>query len=139
MVRVIDQVLMRYLNLFGKISRVDVKDCFIFNNKIVFAVPRNKLSLAVGENGRNVRKASDLLPRKVKVIALPRDESEAKWFLLSITHPTEFKNLEITGDEMIITTTGMKNKAELMGRNKARMKELQSVVKQYFNKGLRII
>ena len=80
-----------------------------------------------------------LLPRKVKVVALPNDETEARSFMMSITHPTEFKNLEVRNDEMIITTNGMKNKAELMGRNKARMKELQSIAKQYFNKNLRII
>jgi len=138
MVKVIDQQKIRYLNVFGKISRVPVSDCFMYNNRIVFAVPQVKLSQALGPNGRNLKKASEILMRRSKVVPLPKDVSEADKFISSIVHPVEFKHLEIRDDEIIITAAGMENKAELMGRGKVRLKELQDIIKQYFNKNLRI-
>ncbi len=139
MVKVIDQQKMRYLNVFGRISRVPVSDCFMYNNRLVFAVPHQKISMAIGEKGRNLRITSEKLMRKLKVVALPREINDARRFISSIIHPIEFKNLEVLNDEIIITAGGMENKAELMGRGKVRLAELQDIAKQYFNKNLRII
>ena len=141
MVRVIDQQKMRYLNVFGRITRLRVSDCFMYNNRIVFAVPHSLLSMAIGENGNNLKKASEILLRRSKVVPLPKDDSpkNINYFLSAIVHPVEFKNLEVVGDEIIITANGMENKAELMGRNKTRLRELQDIAKQYFNKNLRVV
>lgn len=139
MVKVIDQQKMRYLNVFGRISRVPVSDCFMYNNRLIFAVPHHKISMAIGERGENLKRASEILFRKSKVVALPRSTNDMGRFISAIIYPIEYKNLEAAGDEIIITATGMENKAELMGRNKVRLKELQDIAKQYFNKNLRII
>lgn len=141
MVKVIDQQQIGYLNVFGRIAKIPVSDCFSYNNKIVFAVPRAKLSMAIGQNGRNLKLVSEKIMRRSKVVALPKDgtTNDIQNFILSIIHPVEFKSLEVAGDEILITASGMENKAELMGRNKVRLSELQDIAKQYFNKNLRII
>jgi len=139
MVKVLDQQQIGYLNVFGRIAGVPVSDCFPYNNRIVFAVPRARLSMAIGEGGRNLKIAGERLMRKLKVVPLPRDQNDVQSFLSAIVHPVEFKSLEISGDDILITANGMENKAELMGRNKVRLRELQDVAKQYFNKNLRII
>ncbi len=139
MVKVIDQQQIGYLNVFGKISRVPASDCFPYNNKIVFAVPRERLSMAIGEGGSNIKRVSEVIMRRSKVVPLPKDKSDVAGFISAIIHPVEFKNLEVMEDEIQITANGMENKAELMGRNKVRLKELQDIAKQYFNKNLRII
>jgi hypothetical protein len=141
MVRVIDQQKIRYLTVFGRVSRVPVSDCFMYNNKIVFAVPQARLSMAIGEGARNIKRVSEMLFRKAKVVALPRPGNDADIpnFISAIIHPVDYKNLEISGDEIIITANGMENKAELMGRGKIRLAELQDIAKQYFNKNLRIL
>jgi hypothetical protein len=138
MERIIDQQLMNYLNVFGQISRVRVNDCFMYNNKIIFAVPQKMLSMALGRNGENVKRANDVLLKRIRVVALPKSIADAGKFLSAIVYPIEFKSTEITPIEIVICASGVKNRAELMGRNKARMKELQNIAKQYFNKSLRI-
>ena len=55
MTNVLDMDFIRYLNLFEKISRVRTNHCFRYNNNIVFAVPKNVFSKAIGKDGRNIR------------------------------------------------------------------------------------
>ena len=51
-----------------------------------------------------------------------------------IVHASDFDK-----DSVDTYNSYFKNKAELMGRNKTRLRELQNIVKQYFKKGLRIV
>ena len=59
---------MRYLNLFEKMTRVRTRYCFKYNEFIVFCVPKHLVSAAIGEGGANVKRMSEILRKKIKVI-----------------------------------------------------------------------
>ena len=63
---------MRYLNLFEKITRINTRFCFPYNEGIVFCVPRRMLSKAIGAGGRNIREISYILKKRIKVIPQPK-------------------------------------------------------------------
>jgi len=138
MTKTIDMQDMRYLNLFEKVTRVSTRFCFSYNNNVVFVVPRNLVSKAIGENARNIKRINEILGKRVKVISSPRGIEDAKKFIESIVNPVTFKNLEIKDNEIIITA-GSQSKAALIGRNKRRLIELQKIAKDYFKKDLRIV
>jgi transcription antitermination factor NusA-like protein len=110
----------------------------MYNNALVFCVPKYLISRAVGKQGSNVKRMSELLRKKIKIIAVPEDIRNAKEFIQHIVSPVEFKDLEIKDDEMILTA-GMQSKAALLGRNKRRLIEMQKIVKSFFSKDFRII
>jgi hypothetical protein len=130
---------MRYLNLFGKVTRVDTRFCFFYNDTIYFCVPKPLLSRAVGQNGRNVKEISTILGKKIKIIPIPAGIQHAKPFIETIIFPVTFKNLEVSDKEIIITAGNMQNKAALIGRNKVRLVEMQKIVHDFFGKEFRII
>ncbi len=134
----LDILFIRYLNLFEKITGIRIKNCFFYNNFVVFGVPSSLMARAIGEGGMNVKRLSELLKKKIKIVALPENISSAGRFVSAIVNPVRFKNLEIR-DEEIIITAGQQNKASLIGRNKARLGELSDIVGHYFNKKLRIV
>lgn len=126
----------RYLNLFERETRVRTNNCFEYNNAIIFAVPPQLVSRAIGENGRNVKRISEILGKKIKVISLPyRGIAD---FIIRVIEPVTFKNLEIQGDEIVINA-GRQSKAALIGRNRARLDELNNIAKEYFGKEIKII
>ena len=134
--KTLDMQFIRYLNLFEKITRVSTKNCFSYNNIIIFGVPPAFISRAIGEGGRNIKKMSEILGRKIKVIPFPcRNIYE---FICKIIEPLRFKSLEMTEKEVIINA-GRQSKAALIGRNKQRLEELNDIVKEYYNKEVRII
>ena len=136
MVSTIDMQDMRYLNLFEKIMKVRTRFCFKYNEGIVFCVPRQLVSKAIGEGGRNIRKMSEILGKRIKVVAAPEGLHDAEGFIRAVVSPTTFKSLEVKDNEIIVN--GGDNKAALIGRNKRRLQEMQKIVKDFFGKEFRI-
>jgi len=138
MIKTIDMQDLRYLNLFGKITKVSTKYCFQYNEAIVFCLPKHLISKALGENGKNIRQISEMLKKRIKIIPIPRGIEDVKLFIGAIINPVTFKELEIKGDEIILTA-GSQNKAALIGRNKRRLLEMQKIIKSFFGKDFKII
>jgi|TARA_Y100000310_G_scaffold255530_1_gene262997 NusA-like KH domain protein len=129
---------MRYLNLFGKITQISTRFCFFYNNSIIFCVPRSLISKAIGENARNIKKISEILGKRVKVIPTPNGIHDIKKFIENIVSPVTFKDLEVVENEIILTA-GSQSKAALIGRNKRRLFELQKILHDYFGKEFKIV
>lgn len=134
----IDMQDMRYLNLFGKITRISTRFCFKYNEIITFCVPKSMVSRAVGKSGTNVKNMSQILRKKIKIIAAPSGIEDSKRFIENIVSPVTFKDLEITKNEIILTA-GSQSKAALIGRNKRRLLEMQKIVKDFFGKEFKIV
>lgn len=138
MVKTINMQDMRYLNLFSKVTRVSTRFCFKYNEVIIFCVPRKFVSKAVGEKGKNIRKLSETLRKRIKVIPAPRGIEDAKVFIEAVIDPVKFNDMEVTNDEIVITA-GSHNKAALIGRNRRRQIEMQRIIKDFFGREFRIV
>jgi len=138
MINTIDMKDIRNLNLFGQITRVQTRFCFKYNETLIFCVPHALLRKAVGENGKNVQRMKEVLRKRVRIIARPRGIQDVKTFIESIVSPLTIKEVNINGDEIIINTN-RQNKASLIGRNKRRLKEMQEIIRDFFEKEVRIV
>jgi NusA-like KH domain protein len=137
MIKTIDMQVMRYINLFSKISKVSPKHCFMYNSMIVFVVPRAQVQRAIGQNSFNLKKVSEVIGKKIKVVATPTGLKDAEQFVSTIIAPAEIKNVEIDG-EVLVINSAPQNKALLIGRNKRRYEEMKRIIKDYFGKELKI-
>jgi len=137
MVNTINMQEIRYLNLFEKIMRVRTRFCFRYNDAIVFCVPKKLMAKAIGEGGKNIKKMSQILGKKIKVVAVPNGISDAEIFIRAVINPVTFKNIEIKNNEIMVTAGA--SKAALIGRNKRRFLEMQKIVKDFFGKEFRIV
>ncbi len=126
------------MNLFSQITKINTRFCFEYNRGIIFCVPRELVNRATGENGTNIKRVSEIIGKRAKVIPSPRGIYDVKSFIENIVYPVTFKGLEIKGNEMILTA-GIQSKAALIGRDKKRLLELQKIIKDYFGKELKII
>ena len=133
MASIIDMQLMRYINLFAKTTRVQTTKVFVYNNQIVFAVPKNKVSVAIGKGAVNVKKLNEVLRKKIKVVVMPAidDNKGIGKFVEDVVAPIEFNGVEMRGDSLVINA-GRQSKAALIGRGRQREKELADVLKNFF-------
>jgi NusA-like KH domain protein len=129
---------MRYLNLFERMTNVRTRYCFKYNDFIVFCVPKHLVRTAIGEEGRNAKRMSEILRKRIKIIPVPEGIYHIKQFIEDIISPVKFKDLNITENEIVLTA-GSQSKAALIGRNKRRLLEMQKIMHDYFNKDFRII
>jgi NusA-like KH domain protein len=130
--------LMRYINLLDKVTRVKTTRCFVYNNSIIFAIPKSFVLQAVGRNGSNVHYLQEKIGKRVRIIA-ENNKDDFERYIQDIIEPAQFKEMKVEGKELIITAGSMQNKANLLGRNKTRLEELKEIVKDDFGFDLRII
>lgn len=126
--------MMRHINLFARTTKVATTKVFTYNNQIVFAVPKAKVSLAIGKGACNIKKMSETLRKKIKVVTMPAvdDEEGIKKFIADVVAPVEFIGVELKGGSAIVNA-GRQSKAALIGRNRQREKELADVLKSFFS------
>src|SRR6056297_3104886 len=129
---------LRHLNLFYKITRIRTRYCFSYNNMLMFCVPKSKISQALGKNGENLRKISEIVKKRIRVLAQPRGIEDAENFIKAIISPVTFNSIEINQNEIIVNA-GQQSKAALLGRNKRRLAEMQSIIKDFFGMDYKII
>lgn len=123
--------------MFNKITRINTKYCFVYNNTVYFCVPRNLMSKAIGPEARNVRRMSEILRKRVRIVAIPRDISEAKMFIESVVEPVTIKEMEINEDEIVVGGN-VQTKAALIGRHKRRLIEMQEIIRGFFKRDFRV-
>ena len=128
----------RHLNLFQRITGISTRYAIKYNEMIIFCVPKSLISKAIGEKAKNIRKISEILNKRIKVIPIPKGIQHIKEFIEAIVSPVTFKDLEIKDNEIILTA-GNQSKAALLGRNKRRLIEMQKIIKDFFGKEFRII
>lgn len=129
---------LRHLNLFYKITRIRTRYCFSYNNMLMFCVPKSKISQALGKNGENLRKISEIVKKRIRILAQPRGIEDAENFIKAIISPVTFNSIEINQNEIIVNA-GQQSKAALLGRNKRRLAEMQSIIKDFFGMDYKII
>ena len=131
MVKVLDFKLIRYSNLFNRVTRVRSNHCFLYNNMIIFVVPRKFIPQAIGFDNKNLKTLNELTKKRIKIVAVPNGREDIESFVSMITSPVKFKGIEIKENEAIITAT-LQNRASLIGRGKCRLNEMEGILGQYF-------
>ncbi len=131
MVKVLDMQFIRYANIFYNVTKIRTNHCFQYNNTLIFAVPRNLIMRAIGPNNSNLTKLSNVLGKKIKIVAIPNGKEDMERFVSTITRPVRFKTIEVRDGEAVITAN-MQSKASLIGKNKARLDEMENILGQYF-------
>jgi NusA-like KH domain protein len=136
---IINMQTMRYINLLDRASKVKTKRCFVYNNVIVFAVPRELVSRAIGHDAENVKMIQEQLGKKIKIISDTTGKDDAERFISDIVAPVRFKSIEFKDGECVITAGNPQTKAALLGRNKVRLEELKTVVEDAYSAQLKVI
>jgi NusA-like KH domain protein len=120
MVNTLNMQDLRYLNLFERITGIRTHYCFDYNNAVIFCVPRELVSKAIGPEVRNLRRMSEIIKKRIKVIPVPNNSQDIKRFIELIVSPVTFKNLEVLPNEIVLDA-GSQSKAALIGRDKRRL------------------
>jgi len=129
--KTINMKFMMYINLFEKVCRVSTTNCFVYNNVIIFAIPKNKISGAIGKNGANMKKLGEILRKKIKVIEMPESQLGMRSFVENIIEPISFAKFGIK-ENVVTIGAGRQSKAALIGRGRLRQKELEDILIKSF-------
>lgn len=125
-----DLELIQHVNLFEKITKAHVKDCFPHNNLLVFVVKQGEASQAVGKQGANVRKLSDMTKKRIKIVEFNEDPVK---FIRSFIAPIKVEEIEQEDKIITIKASSTKDKGLLIGRDSRNLINLKKITQKYYD------
>ncbi|WP_290900662.1 NusA-like transcription termination signal-binding factor [Ferroglobus sp.] len=78
----------RIMTLFESLTGANVKDCLIYDDKVVLVVRKGDMGLAIGKGGINVEKAKEIIGKRIEIVEHSEDPEE---FIKNIFKPINVK------------------------------------------------
>jgi NusA-like KH domain protein len=120
----------QYVNLFEKKTKTHVKDCFFYQDRLVFIVMPGQASKAVGKLGTNVKYLSNLTKKKIKIVEFSDNPVE---FIKSFIAPIEPAEITLENKIITIKPKTVKDKGHLIGRDSKNIKAIKEITKKYYD------
>ncbi len=118
--------------LFEKLTRTTVKDCIVFPDKIAFVVAEGQGVLAVGKDGENVIRASELTRKSIRVVEYSTDPEK---FVMNVFHVYGPEKVEITKNSNNIThatvTVNPDLKGKAIGKEGSNLKVAREIIRRH--------
>jgi len=129
------QEIIGYINVFERITRARVKDCFVDDNVLVFVIEQGDIGKALGKAGSNIHRLSNLMKKKIKLIEYNTD---IKRFITNLLYPIRPTEIILDEEGVLVKTMNYKEKGQIYGREKSNLKKINELVKKYFKVEVRL-
>lgn len=128
--KIITTEIIGYINLFENLTRSRVKDCYQGINALIFIVYEGEAGKAIGKRGENIKRLTNLLKKRIKVVEF--NDNPVK-FISNLISPIK-TDIHLEGEKtVVIEGRGIKFKQAVLGPERKNLKEIQDIVSHYFN------
>ena len=87
---------MQYINMASKITKADILDCVIEDDKLIFIVRQGQLGAAIGIKAKNLEKLRGVFKKTIKFVEYHPDREQ---FIINLCKPYKIKNVTIEGED----------------------------------------
>ena len=122
-----DQQTIGLITMFEKLTGTSVKNCHK-DSSIVFIVKEGDIGKAIGKNGKNVQRLTNIIKKPIRIVEYSEDPVQ---FVKNLTRNTNSKIYKAESGEIIIEPATSKDKGIIFGRDKKNLKYLQDLVAQH--------
>lgn len=128
--KVITTEVIGYINLFENLTRARVKGCHPSSETLVFVVYEGDAGKAIGKGGENIRRLTSLLKKKIKIVEFSDDPLK---FISNFIFPIKAEIRFEDEKTVVIEGQGARFKQSVLGPERKNLKDMQSIVSNYFN------
>lgn len=125
-----DAELIQQVNLFEKITAVNVKECFYFKDKLTFMVDTGLMGKALGKNKIKLEKLEKMYNKPLRIIEF---NSDMQQFITNLIAPLRIVKYEESGGIVVLTGPDTKTKGLMIGSKAKNLRETEKVVQKYFS------
>jgi len=107
---------MQYINMASKITRADILDCMMAEDRLVFIIKKGQLGVAIGSKAKNLEKLRNLFKKNVKFVESDPDKEK---FVHNLCKPYKINGiaLEGSGNSTIVKIeSSTSDKSKLIGK-----------------------
>lgn len=120
------------MNTLDDVAHVGAKDCFVTERSIIYLVPEDQMSQAIGKKGANVEKLSKKLGKKVEFFEYMKEPEKflEKAFFKAKIDKIEIKN---TKEKKIAVVNADNTNKRLILQNLGRLKKIKELCQRNYN------
>ena len=129
-----DQI--RLISLFQNVTKTTARDCLDDEkqDKIIFVVNEDKMGLAIGKGGSNIKSLQNILKRRVELIEYSDDPIKFLKNILNSKLVNEVKlDTKQDGSSQATVIVDQGNKGLVVGREGRNAEKARLFAKRYFN------
>lgn len=127
---------MGYITLFEKLTKTESLDFLENKGQLIFFVKENNAKKAAGKLGSNLKRLSNLLKKKIKILELSEDP---KKFVEGLIFPLEPSLIELKEGKIILSFRTTEERARIIGRNGSNLEFLSKLVENHHKLKLKVI
>ncbi len=107
---------MQYINMASNITKTDILDCMIADDKLIFIVKKGQLGAAIGIKAKNLERLRGLFKKNIKFVEF---DSDRERFIVNLFKPYKINNvtLEGEGDSTVVKVdVEVSDKSKIIGK-----------------------
>jgi len=122
---------MQYINIAGKITKTDILDCMITDDKLIFIVKKGQLGAAIGIKAKNLEKLRNMFKKPIKFIEFDNDKEK---FIVNLCKPYKTTKIELEGEgDSIIARieVDISDKSKIIGKGGRNIDVIRKLAKRH--------
>ena len=107
---------MQYINMASNVTKTDILDCMITDDKLLFIVKKGQLGAAIGIKAKNLERLRSLFKKNIKFVEFDSDKER---FIINLFKPYKITNLTLEGeDDSIVAKVEVEvsDKSKIIGK-----------------------
>ena len=86
---------MQYINMASNVTKTDILDCMITDDKLIFIVKKGQLGAAIGIKAKNLERLRNLFKKTIKFVEFDEDKEK---FIINLFKPYKINNVTLEGE-----------------------------------------
>ena len=107
---------MQYIKTASGLLKIDVLDCVITDDKLIFIVKKGQLGAAIGIKAKNLERLRSLFKKNIKFVEFDDDKEK---FIINLCKPYKINNVVFEGsDESVVAKieVDISDKSKIIGK-----------------------
>lgn len=124
---------MKYIHTATQIINVDILDCLLLDDKLVFVVRKGQLGAAIGKKAKNLERLRVLFKKTIKFVEEDPDKLQ---FIRNLCKPYEIKEIAMSGTEDALVariTVLSSDKSKVIGKNGQNIEIIRKLAQRHHN------
>jgi N utilization substance protein A len=124
---------MKYIRMATQLIHVDIHDCLISEDKLIFVVRKGQLGAAIGKKAKNL---SLLRNRFKKTIKFVEEDDDKTRFVRNLCKPYDVGDVHLSGSEeepVAVVTVSASDKSKLIGKSGRNIEMIRELAKRHHN------
>ncbi|MFH1650193.1 MAG: NusA-like transcription termination signal-binding factor [Candidatus Woesearchaeota archaeon] len=118
------------IRVFEQVTGAQVKDCFMFKDKLTFVVPQGEIVKALGKNIQNVKRLETMMNKRIRMVEFSDQRDQ---FILNMLRPLAAKIEKSEEEILVLSGPDEKTRGLMIGARAQNLRALEGIVQKYFS------